>query len=147
MKNGKDWLRAAWFLTATVTAFCLIALIAMCSSCTTIKVVTVEPVKTDTLRITKQQRDSIYLHDSTYIREKGDTLLIERWHTQYRERLRIDTMYQHSVDSVPVPYPVEVEVERRLSWWQRTQMYAGDAVLLLLLGGVVYWFIRLRLKF
>ena len=117
------------------------------TACTTTKVVTVERVRTDTLRLVKQQRDSIYLHDSTLIREKGDTILIERWHTQYRERLRIDTMYQSRVDSVPVPYPVEVEVEKKLSWWQRTQMYAGDAMLLLLLGGVVYGVIRLRLKF
>lgn len=117
------------------------------TACTTTKVVTVERVRTDTLRLVKQQRDSIYLHDSTYIREKGDTILIERWHTQYRDRLRIDTMYQSRVDSVPVAYPVEVEVERRLSWWQRTQMYAGDAMLLLLLGGVIYGVIRLRLKF
>lgn len=117
------------------------------TACTTTKVVTVERVRTDTLRITKQQRDSIYLHDSTYIREKGDTLLIERWHTQYRERLRIDTMYQSKVDSVPVAYPVTEYVEKQLSWWQRTQMYAGDALLLLLLGGVIYGFIRLRLKF
>ena len=94
----------------------------------------------DTLIVNKTAHDSIYVHDSTYIHEKGDTVWYERWHTKYIERETHDTIFQHSIDSIPKPYPVEkrVEVEKPLSWWQKTTMYAGDVMLLLLLGLLIY---------
>ena len=120
----------------------------MFASCTTTKYVPVEVVTTDTLVITKHERDSIYLKDSTNVHEwqRGDTVYVEvnRWRTEYRDRWRHDTIYQHRVDSVPVPCPVEVKVPRELTWWQRTQMYAGDVALVGLLGLCVYGFIRLK---
>ena len=119
------------------------------SSCATKeRVVTVERVRTDTLRETRNIRDSIYLHDSVWVKqyERGETVFVEkeRWHTRYQDRLLMDTMYVSRTDSVPVPYPVETLVERQLSWWQRTQMYAGDVLLLVLVGGVVYGAIRIK---
>ena len=90
---------ALWFLT----------------SCTTTKVVTVEKVKTDTTYITKQQRDSIWLHDSIHVTERGDTIRIEKWHTKYIEREVHDTLYRAKVDSIPVPYEVIKEVPRKKS--------------------------------
>ena len=112
------------------------------------RVVTVERVRTDTLREIRNIRDSIYLHDSVFIKqyERGETVFVEkeRWHTRYQDRLLMDTMYVSRMDSVPVPHPVETLVERQLSWWQRTQMYAGDVFLLVLLGGVVYGVIRMK---
>ena len=42
---------------------------------------------TDTDYITKQQRDSFYLHDSIHIKERGDTVWIERWHTRCENHL------------------------------------------------------------
>lgn len=118
------------------------------TACHTTKYVPVIEHKTDTLIITKHQRDSIYLKDSTNVHEwsSGDTMYIEvlKWRTEYRERKVHDTIYQSKVDSIPQPYPVEVKVPRELSWWQRTQMYAGDAALVVLLGLCVYGFIRLK---
>ena len=119
------------------------------SSCATKeRVVTVERVRTDTLRETRNIRDSIYLHDSVWVKqyERGETVFVEkeRWHTRYQDRLLMDTMYVSRTDSVPVPYPVETLVERQLSWWQRTQMYAGDVLMLVLVGGVVYGAIRMK---
>ena len=112
------------------------------------RVVTVVEHRTDTLRETRNIRDSIYLHDSVFVKqyEMGETVFVEkeRWHTRYQDRLLMDTMYVSRTDSVPVPYPVETLVERQLSWWQRTQMYAGDVLLLLLVGGVVYGAIRMK---
>lgn len=118
-------------LVAIIAALLICALL---GSCTTTKVVTVEKVRTDTTYITKQQHDSIYMHDSIYVSEKGDTVRIERWHTKYVEKLRTDTIYQHSVDSVPVPYPVIKEVERPLSKTQKGLMGIG---LLSLLAAIV----------
>lgn len=114
-----------------------IAISALLTGCKTVEYVPVIEHRTDTTFITKWQRDSVWLHDSIRIAEKGDSIIIERWHTKYMEKLRYDTLYQSKTDSIPVPYPVTEYVEKSLSWWQRTQMYAGDLLLiglLILLG-------------
>lgn len=122
----------------------IVAVGLLLTACSSTKVVTVDRVRTDTVKTVRNVRDSIYMHDSIRISEKGDTVTIERWHTRYRDRLLLDTIYESRTDSVPVPYPVEKLVERQLSWWQHTQMYAGDVLLLLLLGGAVYGVLRLK---
>ena len=100
------------------------------------RVVTVEHVRTDTTYITRHHRDSVWLHDSIFMKEwlAGDTVyqLSDRWHTRYVERLRIDTTYVSKTDSIPVPYPVEkiVKVEKPLTWWQRLRMMIGGIVLI-----------------
>ena len=90
--------------------------------CKSVKYVTVPVTHTDTLIIAKHQRDSIYLHDSTYVEMKGDTVKIEKWHTKYIDLSRTDTIVRIKVDSIPKPYPVIKEVPRPLSWWQKTKM-------------------------
>ena len=71
---------------------CVILIMALIfTSCTTTRVV--ERVRTDTLMITKHQRDSIWLHDSTIVKVKGDTVEVERWHTKYVEKAVHDTIY------------------------------------------------------
>jgi hypothetical protein len=127
-----------------VLAF-LIGLIicALLSSCSTTKVVEVEKVRTDTTYITKWQRDSVWLHDSIHVTEKGDTVRIEKWHTKFVEREVHDTLYQAKTDSIPVPYEVVKEVPAELSWWQRVRLWLGNAALLALLGVVGYYGWRL----
>lgn len=90
-------------------------------SCRTVKYVPVETVKVDTTYINKLQRDSIYMLDSVYVKEKGDTVLIEKYKYLYRDKLVRDTMYISKVDSIQVPYPVEKELTR----WQQFRMYFG----------------------
>jgi hypothetical protein len=123
-----------------VLAF-LIGLIicALLSSCSTTKVVEVERVKTDTTYITKWQRDSVWLHDSIHVTEKGDTIRIERWHTKYIEKQVHDTTYVATHDTIPQPYEVVKEVPAELSWWQRVRLWLGNAVMLALLGVVGYY--------
>jgi hypothetical protein len=108
----------------------ILSLIAGCKSHE--RVVVVETVRADTLRLSRNIRDSVWLHDSIYIRDKGDTMFIERWHTRWRDRTVHDTTYVSKTDSVPVPYPVEVKVQRELNWWQRLRMHAGGVALSLL---------------
>ena len=91
-----------------VVLFCI-------SSCTTTKYVPVVEYHTDTLIQKMTQRDSIYLHDSTSVREKGDTVRIEHWRTKYHDREVHDTIYQSRNDTVPQPYPVVEYVERKMS--------------------------------
>jgi len=123
---------------------CLVILVAllMAGCKTKERVVTVEKVRNDTTYITKHQRDSVWLHDSIHVTEKGDTIRIEKWHTKYIEKATHDTLYQHKTDSVPVPYPVEKLVERELSWWQQTRMHLGEALLALAGIAVVVFVIR-----
>jgi hypothetical protein len=122
----------------------IIAMVLVLSGCKTrTVVVTVPEVRTDTLIITKSQRDSIWLHDSIYVSEKteNDTVFLEvkKWHTKYIETRTRDTIYIATHDTIPHPYPVEVikEVERDLTWWQKTKMWVGGIAMLLLLA----WFV------
>jgi hypothetical protein len=119
----------------------IIGLLLCClfSSCTTTKYVQVPVVHTDTTVITKHQRDSIYVHDSTFIKEKGDTMLIERWHTQWRDRIVHDTLYKAKVDSVPYPVEVIKEVPAKLTWWQKARLHIANISLLALLVLVIYY--------
>jgi hypothetical protein len=129
-----------------MVAIFVVALLALFTGCAHTKYVTVVEHHTDSVYIAQHQRDSIFVHDSTFVEVKGDTTLIERWHTAWRERVVHDTSVVVRIDSVPMPYPVEKKVEKQLSWWQKTQMYAGDVLLLLLMGGAVYGIIKLRHK-
>lgn len=101
----------------------------MCACKTHEKIVTVEKVTHDTLWHEKTERDSIYLHDSIFVNQfvKGDTIfqVKDRWHTEYRDKYIHDTISIAKVDSIPVPYEVQVEVEKKLSWWQKLLMALG----------------------
>ena len=102
-------------------------------SCTTTRVVTVEKVKTDTTYITKHQRDSVWLHDSIHVTERGDTIRIEKWHTKYIEREVHDTLYRAKTDSIPVPYEVIKEVPRKSTWFERIMFCTGIVSILCLI--------------
>lgn len=130
--------RRAWRNLILIIIGCALAMWLLPGCTTKERVVVVTEQHHDTTYITKEKRDSIWLHDSTYIHEKGDTVLIEKWHTKYRDILQIDTFREFVHDTIGRPYPYEVEVPAKLSWWQRTQMYAGDALFLLIIGMVIY---------
>lgn len=113
-------------------------------SCKTREVVVTEH-HTDTLRLTQHHRDSIYLHDSTFVREfiQGDTVRIvtEMWHTQYRDRLKTDTLYRSRTDSIPVPYPVIKEVKKPFTMIEKGLMGTGIASIV---GLLFYLFILFK---
>ena len=129
-------------LWSVILAVCLVLL----SACTTTKYITVPVTHTDTLYVTKHQRDSINVRDSIYIKDRGDTVWIERWHTKYVERLRTDTLIEHRTDTVSVPVEVQVKVPRRLTWWQQTRMHAGELLFALLIGAAAFAVWRLKRK-
>lgn len=121
-------------------AVCVL-LCALFGSCTTTEYVTVEKIKHDTTYVSKVQRDSVWLHDSVFIKEwtAGDTVYRDRiqWHTKYVEKQVRDTIYQHRVDSVPQPYPYTIYVERKLSILQVVLMTIGCLALMALLVFIV----------
>lgn len=103
------------------------------------RVVTVIENHTDTLWQKQTLHDSIHIHDSIYVNQylKGDTVVVEKsvWHTDIRERVKTDTVYKSKTDSVPVPYPVIKEVEKKFSKVQKGLMGVG---VLSLLGGIIF---------
>jgi hypothetical protein len=114
-----------------------IALMLSFSSCTTTRYVPVEHHTTDTLIQTKVQKDSVWLHDSIHVSEKGDTIRIERWRTKYISKEVHDTLYQSVRDSIPVPYEVIKEVPAKLSSLQTGLMVSGLFAILALILVVV----------
>ena len=90
-----------------------VAIVWLLSGCTTTKYVPVIEHATDTLVQRVVERDSIHVHDSIRVSEKGDTVKIERWHTQYRDRWHHDSVYIARHDTIPQPYPVTEYVERK----------------------------------
>lgn len=121
-------------------------LITMCSSCTTTKYVTVPEYHTDTVMVNKVQKDSVFLHDSTYVYEKGDTFYMERWHTKYVLKELHDTTYISKRDTIPAPYPVEKEVPAELTWWQQTRLHIANILLYLLAICGVIWIVKKYIK-
>ena len=126
--------------------FALIATAVLAGCKTKEWIVTVEKVRTDTTYITKHERDSIWLHDSIMVSEKGDTVRIEKWHTKYVESIRHDTIYQATHDTIPQPYPVEKKVPATLSWIQQAKQYLANLVLLLIAAVVIIFVGRRMLR-
>ena len=105
------------------------------SGCTTTKYVPVIEHTTDTLVQRVVERDSIHVHDSIRVSEKGDTVTIERWHTQYRDRWHHDSVYIARHDTIPQPYPVTEYVERKRTTFEWLLIIAGIAALF---GGILW---------
>lgn len=138
--SDDERLTAGCLQVVVMILFVLFAL-AVCmlmGGCTTERVVTVEKVRTDTVRLTRTAHDSIYIHDSTYIKEAGDTVRIERWHTRYIEKQVHDTIYQSRTDSVPKPYPFVKVVERELTTNQKGLMILGAVALMVFLVWIIF---------
>lgn len=111
----------------------------MCS-CKSVEYVPVIQHEThhDSIYFTKVQKDSVWLHDSILVKDKGDTVLIEKWHTKYIEKLRIDTTYIAKVDSIPVPYEVTKYVEKKLSKTQKVLMMIGIITLMAVIVALAF---------
>ena len=131
----------------------IILLIILCFSCKTEKVVTeyIEVPKVSIVEKHDTVTDSVYEHDSIIVFQRGDTVFSEKIRYKYRDKVlkknsnTIDTITK--VQKVPVPY--EVQVEKKLSKLEKTEIWLGKALILLLalagVGGLAYLFIRKRL--
>ncbi len=150
--NDDERLAAGCFqgLLFIVMMFIALLLCSLQTSCKSHEPTIVERVRTDTVRITQQQRDSIYLHDSIFINQwqSGDTIfqVRDRWHTQYIMKERTDTFYKARVDSVPVSYPVIKKVPAELTWWQQCRLHMANIVLWVILIVALWWVVRVAKK-
>lgn len=108
------------------------------SSCSSTRIVTVPEYHEVVVhqRDTTSQRDSIFVHDSICIAQRGDTILLKEYHTIYkdrwRDRLRIDSFIQR--DTVTLVK----EVEKPPGSWQRTKMHLGGTLLWMLAAAVAF---------
>ena len=136
--------KACGWILVGIVVFLLLSF--LFSGCTTTKYVPVETLRTDTVYKVRVERDSVFRHDSIYMKEwqKGDTVYRDRdrWHTQYVERIKTDTLYQSKVDSIAVPYPVEKE----LTWWQEKKIEFGELAMFIMAGLLCFVLIRQKLR-
>lgn len=100
---------------------------AICIGCRSVQYIPVETIRTDTVYFNHNRTDSVFVRDSIYVNQQGDTVTEYRYKYVYRYKDRIDTLYISSRDTVNVPYPVEKE----LTAWQQTKVnYGGWAIVL-----------------
>ena len=81
-------------------------------------------------------RDSMIVRDSIVVRLKSDTVLIDRWHNIWRDRIvaTTDTVYKDKVVTVQLP------PERYVPWLYRVALYVCIAL-------VLYIIIRVGVRF
>ncbi len=95
--------------------------------------------KLDSIFITAIQRDSIYLHDSIYVRETGDTVY-KYVDTLYRTIVRVDTAYVERTKVEIREKPVYIE--KQVKWYNKGFMWLGRICCL----SAILWAIFLYIK-
>lgn len=136
--EAKEDISGWWFIILVIVSALLLL-----NGCKTIETTKTEYiVRTDTLREISLQRDSVHVTDSIFVREKGDTLYMERWHTKYIEKLRVDTLYECKTDTVC--REVEVVREKAVPLRKKLWYVSLGGYFTALLGLVVYSVLRLR---
>ena len=117
----------------------LLLIWSMCS-CST-QYVPVESVRYDSVFFEKIRKDSIFVQDSVFVKEKGDTVFTNRLRYIYKYVLKSDTIYISRTDSIQVPYPVEKE----LSWWEKQKQDLQEVLVIVVFLYALYrlmrWFI------
>ena len=97
--------------------------------------VPIESVRYDSLFVEKLMTDSVYVRDSVFVRDRGDTVYVDKDRYVYVYKNRIDTFFVYRDREVEVPVPVE----RRLTWWERVKLeYAEWVVGVLVAIALIY---------
>ena len=114
-----------------IAIVCTLFLLLM--SCKTIEVVKEVPIPiehtTETVKV-DIVRDTLFRHDSVTTFIKGDTTIIERWHTlqDVNHYTKSDTVVEYREKPVTVTQTVTKEVNK-LKWWQKTLMWSGGILI------------------
>jgi hypothetical protein len=126
------------------TSIFIVPLLCVCSSCKTPQYIPIETTRTEYRD--NYLRDSIYFRDSIFVKERGDTLIMEKYSYLYRDKIVRDSIFK--TDTIRVPYPVEVikEVKKPLSSWQNFQVWCGRIALLLATLAIVYFVLKPKKK-
>lgn len=108
-----DWRE---ILLTLVGAVIFALMIVTFASCAPAKVVTVVERHDSIVWQLKTDSVMVYARDSVYVREKGDTVYVDRWHTLYRDRIKSDTVWCQTADVTPVVTEVERPVRYIPNW-------------------------------
>ena len=106
----------------------LLFLLLMCG-CRT-EYVPIESVRYDSVMIEKLMRDSVFVRDSVYLKEKGNTIYKYKDRFVYVYKNRVDTFFVEKIREIEVP----VQVERELSWWERVKIEYTEIVISVLIS-------------
>ena len=133
------------FIAAVVV---IIIIAALCHGCTTTKEVIVEKVRTDTVYQNHIQHDSIHIRDSVWVERwtQGDTVYVvkDRWKTEWRDKLRVDTVYISKTDTV---YSKKTtEKTKTLTWFERWRVRIGTILFIALGLFALYCGVRFALR-
>lgn len=90
----------------------------------------------DSLLKTSIRKDSVNTKDSVFVYVKGDTVMIDRWHTVYKEHSSNDSQREKEIirDTVYQTHTeyidnfIEKEVVKEIckpNWWQTTLIWIG----------------------
>lgn len=114
------------------TLMILLILGSLLNSCRT-QYIPVETVRTEFRTRDSIRYDSIYHHDSVFVRMTGDTVYLYKYKYLYKYQYvnKIDTLMQ--TDSIQVPYPVE----KQLSKWQRFKLDFGGIAMCVVIGIII----------
>lgn len=128
--NFLDWIGRIAMVAALLLVW------SMCS-CST-QYVPVESVRYDSVFFEKIRKDSIFVQDSVFVKEKGDTVFTNRLRYIYKYILKSDTIYITRTDSINVPYPVEKE----LSWWEKQKQDLQEVLVIVIFLYALYRLMR-----
>lgn len=120
----------------------LAAIATLLYSCKSVKYIPVETTKIEYRD--NFVRDSIFRYDSVFVKEKGDTLILEKFRYLYKNRIVKDSIFIN--DTIRVPYPVEVvkQVKAPLTGWQNFQVWCGRIWLAVVLLVGLYFVLKLK---
>ena len=122
----------------------MLLLCLLLSSCSTTKYIEVPITQHDTLVVVDHQRDSVYLHDSISVKQAGDTVWVQEWHTKYKLKEVHDTTIVATHDTIAKPYPIIEYEPKPLSWWQRTLQYLGYIALAAIVLGIILLILKIK---
>lgn len=127
----------------TLKILLYIFILSLCSCALKHQINYVKTNSIDTLYINKYSRDSIYLKDSIYVQNLNDTIIIDKYHTKYIEKIKLDTIYR-SVNDTIIKYEQNIIEKRHVP-----TIYKWSLVILIILiiTIILYIIIKLYLKF
>ena len=115
----------------------LVFILYMMASCRT-EYIPIESVRYDSVFFAKMIKDTTFVKDSVFVRQKGDTVFKDKFLVIYKKVLLRDTMLTIRKDSIPVPFPVE----RKLTRWEQVKVDFGGYVIITMLLWIPFYILR-----
>ena len=119
----------------------LVFIIYMLASCKT-EYIPYESARFDSVFFAKIQKDSIFVKDSVFIKEKGDTVFKDRFKVIYKYVLHRDTVLSVRKDSILVPYPIE----KKRTFWEQTKIDIATIAIVLVIVQILHFLMKWIIK-